>query len=281
MKPEHLTEKLSADLDSAQAAAELLPVVQRLAAWPAPHPTAAETAQLLAALQPALPTRLTWRDRVQSQPLVLLLQAQLRVVRSEIWLASSVIWLLGLGVTLAFQQPLTEGALPFVLLAPLGAALGMAFIYGPAVDPALELELALPVSPRRVLLARFVLVFGLNLGLGLIGSGLLAAVRAELSFWPLVQTWLAPMACLSALALLLTTLNLDALWGVGLSMLLWGYQTLRTVNPSIFLSPVLPLLPNFLAAELRGPLLAVACVFAGVAFWRVGQAERWLPGPLA
>lgn len=281
MNPQRLTEQLSADLDSAQAAAELAPVVQRLAAWPAPQPTAAETAQLLAALQPAMPTRLGWRDRVASLPLVGLLQAQLRVVRREIWLASGMVWLLGLLVTLAFQQPLTDGTLPFVLLAPLGAALGVAFIYGPAVDPALELELALPVSPRRVLLARLVLVFGFNLLLGLAGSGLLAALRTDISFGPLVQTWLAPMACLSAVALLLTTLNVDALWGVGLSMILWGYQTLRTVNPTIFFSPMLPLLPNFLAADLRGPLLALACVFIGLALWRVGQTERWLPGPLA
>jgi len=275
-----LREKLVEDTGSTEAADELLSTTRRLQDWRAPQPSAQDTAKLLATLRPAMPRRPSairhWLSAMHNVWPVLLLRSQFRVVRSEIWTASGVVMLLGTLVTLALRQPLADGTLPFVLLAPLVAAVGVAFIYGPGVDPALEIELALPVSPRVVLLTRLVLVFGFDLALGGLGSAVLAVFRADLSLWPLVQAWLAPMAFLSALALFLTTLNFDPLVGVVVSMIVWGYQTLRVISAATPAIPLFRLLPDLLAADMRLWLAALALALVVATFWLTGREERWV-----
>ncbi len=271
-----LREKLLEDIGSSEAADELLSTAQRMQDWRAPQPSAQDTAKLLATLQPALPQRPSALAAIYNAWPVLLLRSQFRVVRGEIWPASGVVMLLGLLVTLALRQPLADGTLPFVLIAPLVAAVGVAFIYGPSVDPALEIELALPVSPCLILLARLVLVFGFDLLLGGVGSVVLATFRADLSLWPLVQAWLAPMAFLSALALCLATLNLDPLVGLVVSMIVWGYQTLRVISAASPMIPLFRVLPDLLAADMRLGLFALALGLAVAAFWLTGREERWV-----
>ena len=56
------------------------------------------------------------------------------------------------------------------LLAPAVAAAGIAYAYGPGIDPAWELSWSMAVSDRMVLLVRAVAVFGLNAVLGLAAS---------------------------------------------------------------------------------------------------------------
>ena len=56
------------------------------------------------------------------------------------------------------------------LLAPAIAAVGIAYAYGPGIDPAWELGYSMPVSERMVLLARAVTVFAVNAALGLAAS---------------------------------------------------------------------------------------------------------------
>jgi hypothetical protein len=282
---EQLRAKLIEDTGSPLEAEQLLSTARRLRDWPAPQPSAQDTAKLLAALQPALPARSSaishlLSDLRNSWPL-LLIHSQLRVVRAEIWTASALVMALGAVVTLALTQPGTGGTLPFVLVAPFVAALGVSFLYGPAVDPALEIELTTPVSPRLVLLARLALVFGFDLILSLVASAALAVVRPDISLWSLVSAWLAPMTFLSALAFLLSVITLDTLHGVAVSLLLWGYQTMRALVPSDSRLPLLALLPNLLAADARWPLFLLAMALSAVALWLAGREERWVNGMAA
>ena len=53
------------------------------------------------------------------------------------------------------------------LLAPAFAAAGIAYAYGPGMDPAWELSQSMAVSDRMVLLVRALAVFALNAALGL------------------------------------------------------------------------------------------------------------------
>ena len=280
---EQLREKLVEDTGSPAEAEQLLSTARRLQDWQTPQPSVQDTAKLLAALQPALPARQSAISHLlsalrNSWPL-LLMRSQLRVVRTEIWTASALVMALGAVVTLALTQPETAGGtLPFVLVAPFVAALGVSFLYGPAVDPALEIELTTPVSPRLVLLARLALVFGFDLMLSLVGSAALAAVRPDISLWPLVSAWLAPMTFLSALAFLLSVITLDTLHGVAVSLLLWGYQTMRALLPPDSRLPLLTLLPNLLAADARLPLFVLAIALSAVALWLAGKEERWVRG---
>src|ERR1700751_4604882 len=60
---------------------------------------------------------------------------------------------------------------PFVaLLAPAVAATGIAFAYGPGIDPAWELSQSMAVTSRMVLLVRALTVFAMNAVVGLAAS---------------------------------------------------------------------------------------------------------------
>ncbi len=201
--------------------------------------------------------------------LPLLARSQLPVIRAEIWPASTLVFVLGVLVTLAIHTR-SGTTLPLVLVAPIVAAVGIAFIYGPAVDPALEIELAAPTSPRLILLARLALVFGFDLALGLAGSLALALLRPGISLWPLVAAWLAPMAFLSALSLLLNVLTADPGLGALVSLGLWIVQSLGRLTS-------LPWrIPDLSGVAMRPWLLLLALLIGGLALWLGGREEHWL-----
>jgi hypothetical protein len=190
-------------------------------------------------------------------------------VQHEIWLASALVMLLGVVVTLAEQPTAAIGTLPLALIAPLVAALGIAFLYGPAAEPSLEIELAAPVSPRLVVLVRLLLVFLFDLALGLIGSIALVMSHSGWSLWPLVALWLAPMTCLAALAFLLSMLLIDPLISVSICLTLWGLQVLRVFPP-------FAAWPNWLSTDAQPWLWLTALLCAGLALWLAGREERQL-----
>ncbi len=131
-----------------------------------------------------------------------LLACQVPLVRQELWLASALV--MAVGYLAAVLQGGSRSGSIVSALAPLVAAAGLAMIYGPENDPGLELALATPTSPRQVLLARLVVVFAYDLALGLAATvGLVAVVPPQL-LGSIVLGWLAPMAFLSALALVLS-----------------------------------------------------------------------------
>ena len=112
-------------------------------------------------------------------------------------------------------------------LAPLIAAACVSLIYGPENDPAYELTLSTPTSPRQILLARLVLVFGYNLALVIVA--MLALLPALPDQQPvlgtLALTWLAPMTFLSAAALALS-LWIGATNAISITYVAWLAQFL-------------------------------------------------------
>ena len=106
------------------------------------------------------------------------------------WLISTVV-VFGVGalVSLGQGQPLVW------LLAPAVAATGVAFAYGPGLDPAWELSASCALPDRMVLLTRVVAVFAVNAVLGLLASAASGAAAA------LTFGWLIPMTAVCALAL--------------------------------------------------------------------------------
>ena len=270
-KDEELRAKLIEDTGSPEEAERLVPVVRRLQSWSAPKPGPTATVKLIARLEAEIPNPQSPITNLLSSWPILLLRAQLRVVRGEIWAASALVMTLGLLVTLATYS--AAEAWPLVLVAPLVAATGVAFIYGPDVDPALEIELATPVPPRLVLLARLALVFGFNLIMGLAASLILSLARAEVAFWPLVSTWLAPLSFLSALAFLLTVFTVNSTTSAMISLLGWAFQSLRQLGG---LKAVAWFMPDLMAASARPWLWALALLLAALALWLGGREERWL-----
>jgi hypothetical protein len=206
-----------------------------------------------------------------------LIRAQLRVVQGEIWLASLFVMALGAVVTALLYAP--GRTLPLVLIAPLVAAFGVAFIYGEEIDPPLELLLTTFTSPRVVLLARLALVFGFDLLLGLTVSALLFSADPQfadsgLTLWGMVTAWLAPMTFLAMLALLSSMIFRDALTGAAVSLFLWiGICVAHVVSES---ENTLIRLPDLLASGAHPLLWALALLCGAGALWFAGREEHWV-----
>jgi hypothetical protein len=131
-------------------------------------------------------------------------------------------WLLATTVVLAVGVLFTwNTGTPWVaLLAPALAGAGIAYAYGPGIDPAFELSRSLPISDRTILLVRSLAVFGLNALFGLAASLFTGAVG------PLTFSWLIPMTTVSALALAAALLSRSANVGVTAALVGWAFAVL-------------------------------------------------------
>jgi len=126
------------------------------------------------------------------------------------WIIATVVVLFtGAAATLATGTPYVA------LTAPADAAAGIAYAYGPGIDPAWELSQSLTVSDRMGLLVRALAVFALNAALGLAASALSGAAAA------LTFGWLVPMTAVCALALAVATLSRSAIVGVAAGVAGW------------------------------------------------------------
>jgi hypothetical protein len=125
-------------------------------------------------------------------------------------LASAVVLAVGVIATAATDTPWVA------LLAPALAGIGVAYAYGPGVDPTFELGRTMPVSDRMILLVRCLAVCGTDALLGLVAS--LVAGQAL----GLTLGWLLPLTAVSALALAAATLSRSANVGVAAALAGWA-----------------------------------------------------------
>ena len=132
-------------------------------------------------------------------------------------------WLIGSALVLAIGALVQLGSdQPLVwLLAPAVAAVGIAYAYGPGIDPAWELACSCAVSDRLVLLTRAVAVFSVNAALGIVASvatlgTTTGAHTAELTFG-----WLIPMTAVCALTLAVAVAVRSAAVGAGAGVAAW------------------------------------------------------------
>ena len=154
------------------------------------------------------------------------------------WVIATVIVLLaGVGVTLGTGMPWVG------LIAPAVAAAGIAYAYGPGIDPAWELSQSMAVSDRMVLLVRALAVFGLNAALGMAASAASGAAAA------VTFGWLVPMTAVCALALAAATVTRSPTVGVVAGAAGWVIallagqaaegQVTAAVTDSVFVVPYL------------------------------------------
>jgi hypothetical protein len=134
------------------------------------------------------------------------------------WLIATVVVLLaGAAATLSTGTPLVP------LLAPALAGAGIAYAYGPGIDPAYELSRSLAVSDRMVLLVRAFAVFGVNAVLGT-GAAFASGSAATVTFG-----WLVPMTAVCALALATATVARSAQVGVAAGLGGWTLTVLGSI----------------------------------------------------
>lgn len=198
-----------------------------------------------------------------------LIGAQALLVQPEMWPAAAAVMALGIIVALLWKQ---AGIIYFV--APLLAASTLTMLYGPEHDPALELSLATPTSPWKILLARLSVVSGYNLLLALAASlGLLLFVPPEL-LGTLVLGWFGPLTFLSALALLLS-LWLGTSNAIAITYGLWLAQYLPVKALELWMaSPAWASVLNAYQQFWHSPLLLVllSILLIGMALWSANLA---------
>jgi hypothetical protein len=204
-----------------------------------------------------------------------LLRGQIPLVRRGIWTASALT--IALGCLLALLYPANRGtATPIAVLAPVIAAFGVAFVYGPETDPGLEIALATPTAPRLVLLCRLTLVYAYDILLALGATALLGQARGT-ALWPIVALWLGPMLLLSALSLLLSLLFGPTVTMAG-ALALWVTDVLTfDVHWRMHL-----LVSDALVTFWRNTALLVplaAALFAAAMLWAAGAGRRWAGAP--
>jgi len=167
-----------------------------------------------------------------------------------VWvIASAVVLVAGVFATLGTGTPYVA------LFAPALAAGGIAYAYGPGIDPAWELSQSTAVSHRMVLLVRVLAVFGLNAALGLAASAA-SGTAATVTFG-----WLIPMTAVSALALAAATVTRSANVGVTAGLAAWAITVLSVHSASGQVTPAVA------SSALVLPYLAVAAVGGAIAWF--------------
>jgi hypothetical protein len=166
------------------------------------------------------------------------------------WLISTaVIFGVGALVRLDTGQPLVW------LLAPAVTAVGIAYAYGPGVDPAWELTYSMAVSERMVLLVRAVTVFAVNAIFGLVAS-VASGALASITFG-----WLIPMTAICALTLAVAVAARSAIIGAATGVAAWAITVLANRTASGQLTATITDTHTYL------PYLAVAaCAAAAVLY---------------
>jgi hypothetical protein len=166
-------------------------------------------------------------------------------------------WVIASAVVLAAGMFATLGTgTPFVaLFAPAVAATGIAYAYGPGIDPAWELSQTMAVSDRMVLLVRVLAVFALNAALGL------AASAASGSAAAVTFGWLVPMTAVSALGLAVATVTRSANAGVAAGLTAWVITVLSVHSASGQVTPAVA------SPGLVLPYLAAAAAFGAIAWF--------------
>jgi hypothetical protein len=172
-------------------------------------------------------------------------------------------WVIATVVVLAAGAAATLGTgTPYVaLLAPAVAGAGIAYAYGPGIDPAWELAQSMTVSDRMVLLVRALAVFGLNAAVGLAASAASGAAAA------VTFGWLVPMTAVCALALAAATVSRSANVGVAAGMSGWAITVLAGQGAAGRLTAAITDSALFL------PYLAFAACCGAVA-WYVTRIPR-------
>jgi hypothetical protein len=155
--------------------------------------------------------------------------SQLRLVRRDIWPASATLMAIGAAISVLASSAGGVTGEALSLFAPLAAAVGIAQIYGQENDPAFEIALATPTSPRLVLVARLVVVLAWDLALAIGASLILVLLNGPAVFLPLVSLWLGPMLLLGCLALLLS-LYLHSSLAIAVASVLWVLRAIDVTD---------------------------------------------------
>ena len=262
-------------IQSDELSSDLQAVASRYAAQPVPHPSSAETAQLLHTLltEAAFQMQDTQDERKDHLWHILVL------ARWRVYLLGRWFWIIGValllaGILLARSLTISDLITILILLLPLASVLSLAYALRIPSVGLRAVEASCPVNFVQT---------GVGLGLALLAFDSLLGLAATLGFalanwapfWNLLLAWLAPLLLLTAISLpiaLLRNVRLAALIG-GLPWLLLGLLALAEQNgPGVtrvlFSLPQDALSLSYHLVTISLGLLLLTALFLGAPKWQ-------------
>ena len=154
--------------------------------------------------------------------------------------------------------------------AALITAVGMAFLYSQESDPAREVTLIAPTSPRLLLAIRCGIVFAYGLLINLLSMLPLLLAHAAITPAWFFANWLAPLCCLAAISLCVSILTNPTV-AIFVCALLWVLRAMSSL-PLLQVSS----LQQYEAFWHQGPLLyAIAALAILLTFLCFERKERF------
>jgi len=162
------------------------------------------------------------------------LRSQTRVFSFGFWAAAALVSLIATLVTLYLRLAALSGridltafglALPFGIISPVIAALGVSYALRSLENGPWEVELSCPITPTGMAMGRFVIVLAYVTGLSLVAALVMGGRTQPLAgteiLTAVVTTWLAPVLFLGAVSLY-ASLRFSPLTGTVVSLGLWA-----------------------------------------------------------
>lgn len=258
------------------------PLLQHLEQYNVPEP---DTAKLLASLTPMLKQRLEAETlTIQTLPqrgfrdLLRLAWAQMALLEAPFWWSSLLLTLIGFLLGISYGGGAV--ALCLMLLSPLIAVIGVAYLFRPATRTLWELEQLSQVQPLEFLYARLALILMLNAIMAVFLLFFVWTQGIQIILWRLLLIWIGPMLGLTGIALF-CAVRWNAIASLVMPMAAWGGLVLVGWRETILVMS--PDLPN--AAEIIArlnlsntiPLLALVLLVVGVVLvYEAGRSiARW------
>jgi hypothetical protein len=167
----------------------------------------------------AAPTSLPLGSKEGLRKWIRLACSQALLFETPFWWACGIVLALGLVIV-----SLSGDGLPvliFLGLAPLLAAIGVAYSFRPETQTLWELEKISPISSVELLYTRLGLVLAINTAISLVLLGVVWGHGLHLVLWRLVLAWLGPMLALAGCALYIS-IRWGSVVGIVAPLGLWG-----------------------------------------------------------
>lgn len=201
--------------------------------------------------------------------------AQTELLEAPFWWSSMLITLLG--VLLGMSYGGAAATICLMLISPLIAVTGVAYLFRPATRTLWELEHLSQVQPVEFLYARLALILTVNLTLAAALLFVVWTQGLQIVLWRLLLIWFGPMIGLTGIALF-CSVRWNTLAGVIAPMVAWGLLVLVGWRDTVLASsPDLPNAPTIIARlGMSNSLMLLATAALVVGLLLLYESGRWV-----
>jgi hypothetical protein len=201
--------------------------------------------------------------------------SQTTLLETPFWWSSLLLTLIG--VLLGMSYGSAMATLCLVVISPLVAVTGVAYLFRPATRVLWELEQLSRVQPLELLYARLALILTLNLTLAAVLLVVVWTQGLQLVLWRLLLIWFGPMIGLTGIALF-CSVRWNTLAGVIAPMVTWGLLVLVGWRDTVITTSIDLLNAPAIITRLgmSNTLLLLAAVALVVGLLLLYESGRWV-----